>query len=201
MIIFKEKKNLCGRSLDALAGSRCRSKSAVKPLLDFSFPTFCTANTARHGVHTASLAAWQDPLRCFGTAEMGNCRCIGCWDRFVICIDGIIPTMWQPKQISLGLNWKDFLKLVIDIEQLSLLSYRFGDLLACRVRGSSGCVEWGDAELMLSCSLAQCCRLLVPAAGSDFSWHGALQKPWEEFDYGGEGTRIKGMMSKEPEYH
>lgn len=36
------KKKLYGRSLDALAGSRCRSKSIVKPLLDFSFPTLCT---------------------------------------------------------------------------------------------------------------------------------------------------------------
>lgn len=75
MIIFKEKKkttNLCGRSLDALAGSRCQSKSIVKLLLDFSFPTLCTANVVRCGAQTTSLTAQQDPLGWFRKVETGK---------------------------------------------------------------------------------------------------------------------------------
>lgn len=65
------------------------------------------------------------------------------------------PTMWQPKQISLGLNWKDFLKLVIDIEQLSLLSYRVW---------RSPCVQ-GRGELWV-CEMGRCWAVAT-------AWHSA----------------------------
>lgn len=96
-------------------------------------------------------------------------------------------TMWQPKQISLWLNCKDFLKLVINIEQLSLLSYRV--CTSPHTRGGGGEELWVGkmGVMLLSCSPVLCCRLLVPAAAGG----------WFQLRRG--STKAVGIRDKHPE--
>lgn len=168
MIIFKEKKNLCGRSLDALAGSRCWSKSIVKPLLDFSFPTLCTDWTMWCSTYTMSLTAQQDLLRWFRKVEGWNretCRFIGHSNRLIICIDGIIPNHVTTKADKPTTEVKRFLKA----------GNRYWAAQSVKLSGSeiSTCVgrEWRRADpkalqnrVMWSSILSWCCVLPAPIA-------------------------------------